>query len=117
MNKELKEKWVAALRSGKYEQGTGALRSVDNRYCCLGVLCEVMGIEAEQSHKSLPYRYDGSIACLSNTIASRAGLSGLFARLKVPFTYKNEDYTDLAALNDKTDIGFEGIANIIEEQF
>lgn len=39
MNENAK-KWVAALRSGKYEQGTGALR-VDQSYCCLGVACEL----------------------------------------------------------------------------
>jgi hypothetical protein len=32
-----KKEWVAALRSGKYPQGTGALRSKDDHYCCLGV--------------------------------------------------------------------------------
>jgi hypothetical protein len=39
VKKSLKDKWVAALRSGKYEQGRGALNH--NGFCCLGVLCEV----------------------------------------------------------------------------
>lgn len=43
MKKEVMVKWVEALRSGKYEQGTGALNS-DGKFCCLGVLCEVMGV-------------------------------------------------------------------------
>ena len=34
-------KWVAALRSGKYKQGRNYLRSKDNKFCCLGVLCEL----------------------------------------------------------------------------
>lgn len=34
------EKWVAALRSGKYEQGKAALKTGD-RFCCLGVLCDI----------------------------------------------------------------------------
>lgn len=29
--------WIAALRSGDYEQGQSCLRSHDNKYCCLGV--------------------------------------------------------------------------------
>lgn len=37
---ELKAKLVAALRSGKYKQSTGALRQ-DEGYCCLGVGCDV----------------------------------------------------------------------------
>lgn len=40
MNQEVKEKWVAALRSGEYEQGRGYLNRGE-QFCCLGVLCEV----------------------------------------------------------------------------
>lgn len=42
MDKELKTKWVAALRSGKYKQGRGEYRSDDGCYCALGVLLNVM---------------------------------------------------------------------------
>ncbi len=47
MNNNAK-KWVAALRSGDYEQGFNRLGTVDRdkiRYCCLGVGCELF-IEA-----------------------------------------------------------------------
>ncbi|MDM0024118.1 hypothetical protein [Variovorax saccharolyticus] len=44
MNKEVKAKWVAALRSGKYEQAHGELRGDENAFCCLGVLCEISGV-------------------------------------------------------------------------
>jgi hypothetical protein len=47
MNKELKNKWISALRSGNYQQARGALilatRGSDARYCCLGVLLCVSG--------------------------------------------------------------------------
>ena len=43
MNPEVKEKWVAALRSGEYEQGAGRLRSHDSKFCCLGVLYDIAG--------------------------------------------------------------------------
>jgi len=51
MRKDVAEKWVAALRSGKYEQGTAALctlipymelEETAEQFCCLGVLCEVV---------------------------------------------------------------------------
>ncbi len=46
LEKELKEKWLTALRSGEYAQGKGLLCKVDaegnTRYCCLGVLLEVI---------------------------------------------------------------------------
>lgn len=36
-----RDAWVAALRSGEYPQGSGVLRTADNRYCALGVLAAV----------------------------------------------------------------------------
>lgn len=41
MDKDIKEKWVKALRSGEYKQGTGTFLDDKNRYCCLGVLCAI----------------------------------------------------------------------------
>ena len=41
MNQEIKEKWLEALRSGKYKQGFTRLKQ-NNRYCCLGVLCSLL---------------------------------------------------------------------------
>jgi hypothetical protein len=36
---ELKDKWVKALRSGKYKQGRGILYNPEEKsFCCLGVL-------------------------------------------------------------------------------
>lgn len=54
MNSELKAKWIAALRSGKYKQGRSVLRTADNKYCCLGVLCEVAGLNWQKEPGS-PY--------------------------------------------------------------
>mgnify|MGYP006898466107 CR=1 FL=1 len=48
MDKKLKKRWVAALRSGNYRQARESLidRSGSRaRYCCLGVLCRVSGAE------------------------------------------------------------------------
>ena len=44
MNKEIANKWAAALRSGDYPQGTGALCD-GKSFCCLGVLVEQFRIE------------------------------------------------------------------------
>lgn len=40
MDAGVKERWVAALRSGEYKQTTGYLKT-DYGYCCLGVLCDI----------------------------------------------------------------------------
>jgi hypothetical protein len=46
VDKKLKTKWVAALRSGKYKQGRDQLKTVlepgkPPQFCCLGVLKEI----------------------------------------------------------------------------
>jgi hypothetical protein len=40
MNEDVKKLWIEALKSGKYKQDKGQLRS-DKGYCCLGVLCDI----------------------------------------------------------------------------
>jgi len=40
MNKEVKIKWLAALRSGEYKQTIEELQNLEG-YCCLGVLCRL----------------------------------------------------------------------------
>lgn len=39
---DLRTRWIAALRSGKYKQGVGCLRDSTDRMCCLGVLCDLV---------------------------------------------------------------------------
>lgn len=47
MNPEVKQRWLAALRSGKYKKGRGTLRQTSripflpDKFCALGVLCEI----------------------------------------------------------------------------
>ncbi len=47
MDADLKQRWVAALRSGEYTQGTNSLvanapGTGQPTHCCLGVLCELL---------------------------------------------------------------------------
>lgn len=41
MKQEIANRWVAALRSGEYEQGANSLRPSPGHYCCLGVLTDL----------------------------------------------------------------------------
>lgn len=45
MKEEIKQKWVSALRSGKYKPGRTYLSQIifdgQTEYCCLGVLCDL----------------------------------------------------------------------------
>lgn len=44
LTKKIKDKWLAALKSGDYIQGTGRFKIETEqgviKHCCLGVLCE-----------------------------------------------------------------------------
>ena len=50
INRENFATWTAALRSGEYKQGVGLLKQghgVEVRHCCLGVVCELVGLPSE----------------------------------------------------------------------
>ena len=60
MSPELKQKWIAALRSGEYIQGKETLYNARaDTYCCLGVLCRVAGIEIGDANEG---------GCLKSTV-------------------------------------------------
>src|ERR1700722_6028206 len=42
MKSAFKARWIQALLSGDYKQGRVGLRDIDNRFCCLGVACDLM---------------------------------------------------------------------------
>lgn len=54
MNKEVKELWLAALRSGNYSQGKFRLRNTNDEFCCLGVLCDIFSKQGGVGSWSIP---------------------------------------------------------------
>lgn len=79
MNPEIKQRWVAALRSGEYPQAKSALRSSDG-FCCLGVLCDVIAPDGwgsvgdeEADESGLPH--DHSYGVPGWAITRQAGLA------------------------------------------
>jgi len=57
MDAQLKAKWVEALRSGEYKQTTDQLKSDDDCYCCLGVLCVVADISTDIGAGDVAYNW------------------------------------------------------------
>ena len=57
LNKQFKKKWLSALRSGEYKKGKGQLRTKDNRFCCLGVACEIKGLTPVHLGSGYGYGY------------------------------------------------------------
>lgn len=80
MNAEMKQKWVEALRSGKYRQGKNYLNA-NGAFCCLGVLCDLSGegkwvpdkdVELAGVQKYVVnVRFNGNRACLPVEIAEK----------------------------------------------
>lgn len=97
MNPEIKAQWVAALRSGEYEQGRNKLNT-DGKYCCLGVLCELAhlagGIVNKDSASTIVY-YDDESSLLPGSVKKWAGLHS-----NNPYIDAGDDYCAVALLND-----------------
>jgi len=120
MNKDIAEKWAEALRSGEYEQGTSAL-CMDNKHCCLGVLCEVYKKEAGDGQWT---EAGGTAALMFNTI--KGGDTQLPPNAVYNWAGMNDSnpvvryeglFTHFTHLNDKSLLTFDEIAEIIEKSY
>lgn len=104
MNQEVKQLWVEALRSGKYEQGKYCLRTAEGKYCCLGVLCEISGKEYNPEQLGIP-----------NEIMEWADLDSYLPEIPDSQEVVGGP-VKLSHLNDAANYSFEQIATLIEEQ-
>jgi len=94
--------WVRALRSGKYKWGKNSLHPTDDKYCCLGVLCEIA------IKQGIIGSYEERAPGLPDKVRLWAGLDT-----------DSGDFSDnrLAAINDDaTRNPFKKIANLIEKK-
>lgn len=114
MDPAVKAKWLEALRSDEYAQGTFSLRSKEDEFCCLGVLCDIAvkeGIIPEPDPGNTDYIYgredDAETAGLPRAVQEWSG---------VPLLGDRGDDHSLAYLNDQGK-SFAFIADIIEEEF
>lgn len=94
---DFKAKWVAALRSGEYTQGTANLyNDTDDSYCCLGVAGRVAEIPKEKMNRKTNPAID------------------LVYQEVCPGLAKEEMY-ELVEMNDGKKSSFEEIADHIEK--
>ena len=133
MKKNIMKKWIKALRSGKYKQGTGTLKQYNSKgqaqHCCLGVLCELYNTTMKKNKKKvLPEkvcdndsdfshgysRFGGKKEDLPKEVKDWAGMNSSLGKF-YPDNGPNFEET-LADLND-TGRKFKTIADIIEKNY
>ena len=106
MDAALKAKWVEALRSGNYEQSTGALCRGE-KYCCLGVLVEVGKLATKNN-----VHFDGVVEYLFTDGSTSAGSIPDVVGDKIRLSSGRADA--LINMNDYEKKSFAEIANWIE---
>lgn len=120
MNPEVKEAWIQALRSGDYVQGQYHLRQQvpgddqeEDRYCCLGVLCDLAlkeGVLKPQdvfisAHFTGSYVYGGTTSFPPPKVRQWAGIAP-----------GNDDIGKLSDMNDSYMKSFDDISDYIERE-
>lgn len=103
MNPEIKQRWVAALRSGEYKQGHKFLFR-NGRHCCLGVLCDLYTKETGIAWTAPLSR------TLPLEVVKWAGVSDIN-----PDVYLGHGTATLTQLNDSGKYDFPAIADLIDK--
>lgn len=119
-----------ALLSGKYVQGTGQLRTMDNTYCCLGVACDVyLRVMGEgEGFWSPDHHYEHKVPHYQFRAGNERG-SRFFMPLAVhqffgmnrtagfyQMTKDGRTYDSLAELNDRKGWTFKMIAALLQDE-
>ena len=109
---ELRRRWVAALRGGKYDQTRRELRhnrtSANDSFCCLGVLCDVFDPEGwdtinGESYGALLGEGIGSSSHPPPEVMAEAGLS-------------QTEVSTLIFMNDDEEMAFDEIADAVDKE-
>lgn len=129
MKEEIRDLWVAALRSGEYAQTQKTLRNTFPQsesqplpvgYCCLGVLCDLYAketgddrwVQIDSNWSPYSWEFDGVIGTPPDIVLNWAGLDSSTGKYRSP----EGDIQHLTETNDKG-ATFAEIAKIIEEYF
>ena len=147
MNEQVKKMWVDALRSGEYKQGQNVLHAYNSvgeeRFCCLGVLCDIavkhnVVARSDEARRNFPsidnlqtagfsYGWQSAMVDLPVEVIEWAGLPFCsdegdldYFNHGDPLVVATDEWGEVAEKNISTlnDSGwsFSDIAKIIEEQ-
>ena len=123
MRKEVADKWIAALRSGEYQQTTSSLRDGD-AFCCLGVLCDLHAKETggewqDGTYCHIPGDESLGVKVLPDSVIKWSGVLASNPVTGVPrlLGEVNPRCLTLAELNDFRAYTFDQIADQIEQDW
>lgn len=113
MKKKIMKQWVAALRSGEFEQTKNKLDNLKGGYCCLGVLCTLalnegvcdFNIGDDNGYSTKIGTYDNAEGMLPKSVMKWAGMATADGMIV--------GQGRLTILND-SGVDFKTIAGIIE---
>jgi len=109
---------IVALRSGGYEQGISYLRTPNNKFCCLGVACDLVDSGEWRKSVSGDYYFLDKSALLPESITQMYGFSSYYGVaaediMDMRKLATSPVYWNLTTLNDEG-FTFSMIADIIE---
>jgi hypothetical protein len=114
--KKEKAAWLKALMSGKYEKGTGYLQ-LDNRFCCLGVLCHIQKLPTRKINRFTYYDEEKNLLSCDNPFYSILGRKGTFSGFRInKINNKNDHMESLVEVNDYTN-SFDEVIEVIKKYF
>lgn len=113
MDKDIKAKWLTALRSGEFKQGNGKLKDGDE-FCCLGVLCSALGAEFGEFFDE--DRHFEFVPVMGGQVISDVENTELSASFKEQIGISGYEEQELINKNDLDCLSFNEIADYIEKE-
>lgn len=116
MNQDIAKQWVAALRSGAYQQGKQYLER-EGRHCCLGVLCDLAVREGVTTRVKMGpdgetvFGFDLVYGGLPEVVMGWAGIRNSLGH------FAANEPAPLYHLNDSGVYTFREIADVIERHY
>ena len=111
--KENRKRWLAALRSGDYEQNRGRLRRND-KYCSLGVAVDLFGEGGWVPHSTV--NDDGDTLYMYHTSVTNLEFS-IGRNTREVLRLSTDDTTLAVSLNDEEHYTLTEIADHFEEKW
>lgn len=119
LNTKVKRRWIQNLRNRKYKQGTRMLRTANDKFCCLGVLCDLYINSKEGKANNIKWDMDEDSQQRGPDIARINGAPPACVRewagLPADDDGMDKIIDDLVTMNDTDGKKFYQIAKYIEK--